>query len=204
MAAFHTNLTRTAAGGRRDPKDRYETPDEVVEAVVGPDGPLRNDFSGWRVVDPCCGTGRVVRCLRRLSFRSAGTDIDEDGLDFLSSAYAKSRGREAACLTNPPFRHAREFVERALGVFDGPVAMLLPADFVASQGRRDWLSGPGRPHRQIIIPWRIRFLKRNGEPISGQAYSHQWLLWGEGRRRAQCTLTDWAPMSDERRRRAGL
>lgn len=207
MAAFHAKPERLRdapeSGTARDDKDRYETPDEVTEALLRRFGHLLDgrDEAGEattrRVVDPCCGTKRVVRCAARLGYEASGTDLEEDGLDFLTGDYADHAHDEcltdAACLTNPPYKHARQFVERALELFSGPVMMLLPADFLWSEDRCDWLSGPGRPQHVLIIPWRIKFFRRDGTRISGQAYSHQWCVWPEkGYRRVTSTQTHWA------------
>lgn len=206
MAAFHSKpeRLRDTIEGRRDPKDRYETPDDVVDALVAAFG-LELSCAD-RTVDPCCGTGRVVRRLQSVGWRSEGTDIEEEGVDFLSPVQRVYRAEQlggSACVTNPPFSRASDFVERALRLFGGPVCMLLPADFMWSGGRRDWLSGEGRPCRQLIIPWRIKFIQRDGTPISGQAYSHQWVVWpSRDLRPATSTVTSWAELSDERRARA--
>ncbi len=192
MAAFHAKPERlrdaSASGTARDDKDRYETPSEVTDAII--------DWQGWRfdgygVVDPCCGTGRILERLRSQWGPAAyGTDLEEDGVDFLTG-YGPLVGQ--GCITNPPFKHAEAFVRHALEVFDGPVSMLLPADFMWSEGRRDWLDGDGRPCHQLIIPWRIRFFRRDGTRISGQAYSHMWLTWPERKYRpARSCETSWA------------
>lgn len=182
--------------GSRDAKDRYETPDEVLDALAEAFGAELSRCD--RVVDPCCGTGRLVRRMLSYGWHAEGTDLEEDGLDFLSDAYVDHMDRAGlvgtdACATNPPFSHAEAFARRALGLFDGPVAMLLPADFMWSQRRRDWLAGPGRPAAQLIVPWRIRFYTRDGGRIPGQAYSHQWVVWpARGMRPSPTTVTSWA------------
>jgi hypothetical protein len=212
MAAFHAKPGRPRDSGgsesRRDAKDRYETPDDVIDALTAAFGPELSRAT--RIVDPCCGTGRVVRRLRR-AYRSAGTtvdgtDLEEDGVDFLSPTqriYREGDLGGAACVTNPPFSHASDFVVRALELFGGPVAMLLPADFMWSGARRDWLAGEGRPAGQLIVPWRIKFIQRDGRPIRGQAYSHQWLVWPpRDLRPATSTVTGWAELSPARKSRA--
>lgn len=192
MAAFHANGA-ASTGGLRDSKDRYETPDEALDALMLAFGAELS--CAGPVVDPCCGTGRLVRRARSYGWTSYGTDIEEDGLDFLSSEYEAEHDPDAACVTNPPFSHAEAFVRRALDLFRGPVAMLLPADFLWSQERRDWLSGEGRPASAMLIPWRIKFYQRDGTRISGQAYSHQWVVWPErDMRPSGTTVLSWADL----------
>lgn len=207
MAAFHAKpeRLRDAEGSpsRRDDKDRYETPHEVTTALLARFGHL---FEAERAVDPCCGTGRILRSLRRCGFDAAGTDLEEDGLDFLSTDYADHAHDEcltgADCVTNPPYRLASQFVDRALELFDGRVAMLLPADFLWSEARRDWLDRAARPQHVLVIPWRIKFFRRDGTRISGQAYSHEWVIWpSRGYRTCTSTQVHWAkvPSAAERR-----
>lgn len=208
MAPFHANGA-ASTGGLCDPKDRYETPDEVLT------GQLVADFGAELsrqdlLVDPCCGTGRLLRRMASYGWAAWGTDLEEDGLDFLEREYAPTLALRmgpwegnavgdlrprAGCVTNPSFSLAFEFVGRALQLFDGPVAMLLPADFLWSQGRRDWFVGEGRPASVQLVPWQIKFFKRDGTRIDGQAYSHQWVVWPSRKLRpARSCVASWLPL----------
>lgn len=198
MAAFHSKpeRLRDTVEGRRDPKDRYETPDDAVDAVRPFLEPL---LQGRPVVDPCCGTGRLLRRLGSYGWAVRGTDLEEDGVDFLSETQRVYPPGKEACVTNPPFSLAWPFVRRALELFDGPVCMLLPTDFLYSQGRRDWFAGEGRPTLQALIPWRVKFYTRDGKPIAGQAYSHSWVIWPErALRPSMAMVTDWCALTPER------
>lgn len=215
MAAFHSKPERLrdapGEGTARDAKDRYETPPEVTDALLDRFGHRLGGLGtggDFQVIDPCCGTKRITRQLLKRGYIADGCDIQEDGVDFLSDASVDwldgiADGNVQACVTNPPFSHAEQFVRRALELFDGPVAMLLPSDFLWSGGRRDWLDGPGRPQHILVVPWRIKFFRRDGTRIPGQAYSHQWCLWTERAYRPSAqTLTHWARVPDASVRRS--
>jgi len=97
--------TRT---GTRDSKDRYETPREITMALLDHLGIPR--FSD--VLEPACGTGRIVRALQSREMDVTAFDLHEDGLSFLD--YEGQHGR---VITNPPFMNDlhMKFVQHALG-----------------------------------------------------------------------------------------
>lgn len=153
--------------GLRDPVDRYETPDSLTRAL------LRRVELPWMVREPACGTGRMARILSEAGHEVHATDLVEDGIDFLATT-----DRLEAVVTNPPYKDglARAFVEHALSLCDGPVAMLLRLGFLSSQGRHGLFTSHPLSALMVVSP-RIIFFNADGSRISGQVHDHAWFVW---------------------------
>ena len=167
-ANFYANVGRTK--GTRDPLDVYETPGYVTRSLL-----THCRFRG-PVLEPAAGSGRISAELRVAGLEVEERDIRTTGDDFLEA----QETWHGDVITNPPYAKglAKAFVERALRVADGRVAMLLRSGFLWSDDRRElFRSCP--PELALVMPDRILFIKRDGDPISGQAHSHMWLVWPE-------------------------
>jgi hypothetical protein len=165
-----------ANDGVRDALDRYETPDYVVEAL------LKHVRFDGRIQEPCAGSGRMARALRRV-----GYGVDTDDLDRGPEHDFLLRRKPAQnFVTNPPYSGKLPFLiaQRALELVQaydyprggvGRVALLVKHGFLWGSTRRAWLR-KNPPQLQIIMTKRIIFLE-NDEPIKGQFFDHMWLVW---------------------------
>lgn len=162
-----------ATGDTRLEHDEYETQDAVTELLL-----KHVKFTG-PVLEPACGSGRMVRCLERAGFVVEGRDIrnGQDYLDTHETWYGDT-------ITNPPYHKgmADAFVARALATTKGKVAMLLQSGFMFGQDRSRelWASFP--PETVIVVPWRICFyIGASDKTIPSQAYNHCWFVWDNQR-----------------------
>lgn len=176
--------------GTRRPLDDYETPGGVTLALFA----FLQLKRGAKVLEPCAGTGRMARAIKSANNLLKITTADiKRGADFL-----KRKERFAGhCISNPPYRDglAESITRKALSVCDGKVAMLLQSGFVWGGRRADGMYLDGlKPELIVIIPWRIIFIDGDGKPISGQFFSHCWVVWPERTKRATNTTTrvEWA------------
>lgn len=139
--------TRT---GTRDSKDRYETPREITLGLLD-----NEEFSG-DVLEPACGTRRIVRALDSRGFDVTAFDLHEDGVSFLDYT-----DQHENVITNPPFMNDlhMKFVEHAVSnVATDKVAMLVPLTFLTTEKRYKFFQR-FMPSRVLIIPNRIRFYR---------------------------------------------
>lgn len=131
------------------------------------------------------------------------------GLDFLADDYAtklaKVRGLGAAdslkkfqvwpgmIVTNPPYSRDRAaaFVQKALSLAVGPVAMLVDAGLLWGDRRHKNLWRLTPPSAIIPVPWRVSFFYRDGAPIDGQFNNHAWLVWNAGLTSDRFEQTTW-------------
>ena len=182
MTSYHTSPNRKGTG-TRDKHDRYETPDYVTEDL------LEHVSLSQSVLEPSCGTGKVARVMKRHGLRVTAVDLEETGHDFLK----RKRIWKGDMVTNPPYHIVGDFVENALKVTDGKVCLLLRHGFLWSDGRKE-LFETNPPSLVLIMPNRIRFIQRDGTPISGQGHDHLWVVWPERKLRGPHVKTEtrWA------------
>lgn len=160
--------------------DLYQSPPEAVHAL------LRAECVPPRVWEPACGPGSIVRVLRASGRDVLATDLvdyaspdqDAHGVDFLIPGIAESHNDgNRAIVTNPPFKNARPFVERALQL-SGYVAMLLRLAFLESEGRRGILDESCLA-RVLVFRNRLPMMHRDGwdGPKAASAIPYAWFIW---------------------------
>jgi hypothetical protein len=182
------SILATTAGNTRDllanrKNDLYETPPEAVHAL------MRVETLPLRLWEPACGPGSIVRELRSADFDVLATDLvdydspDQDafGVDFLIPGLAESYATgQQGIVTNPPFKNALEFVERALDMVPY-VAMLMRLNFLESEKRRSIIDNAplARVH---VFRNRLPMMHRDGwegnKTTSTMAFA--WFVWQRG------------------------
>lgn len=164
-------MSQRISGYKRKPNDAYYTPHWVTQALL----PHIKVMEGSIAYDPACGTGMIVAAINkaRAGFKCIGTDMDNDGDDFLQSKKAPPKVR--AIITNPPYRQAEAFIRHAIELMRpvrGLVAMLLRADYDHAATRRDLFNHPFS--KRVVLTKRIRwFAETTGSP----SFNHMWLVW---------------------------
>ena len=157
--------------------DLYQTAPEAVEAL------LRVENLPGIIWEPACGPGSIVRVLRSSGRQVYATDLvdyaspdqDQFGWDFLMETQLPL-GVEAV-VTNPPFKNANEFVEKALSLCPR-VYMLLRLAFLESERRSHILDG-GQLARVHVFRNRLPMMHREGweGPKSGNSMCFAWFVW---------------------------
>lgn len=180
----------------RAPRDYYRTPAWLVEALL-PHLEQRLPPGRLRVLEPACGDGAIVQVLES----AWGERATVDAVDLEPQGAMIGRA-EAACwlsrpldarryhlvVTNPPYRHALEYVQRATACLYpyGVAAMLLRLGFLAGQQRSSWLREL-RPS-VLVSPRRPSFTE-DGKCDSSD---YGWVIFdGAGR-------LDWLEVDDAR------
>ncbi len=165
-----------AVGDRKD--DCYETPIEAINAL------LIAESLPEVIWEPACGPGQIARILRRAGRQVYATDLvfynscDQDaaGWDFLMETQLPIGVQ--AIVTNPPFKNAGQFVEKALDLCPR-VIMLLRLAFLEST-RRSLILDSGWLARVHVFRKRLPFMQRAGwegpkNSNSGMAFA--WFVW---------------------------
>lgn len=166
-------MSGASAAIERPEHDFYPTPPWPVRLILG-------ELPCARVVlDPCAGDGAILRVARDAwGCEAIGYDVDPERLwgNPPIDALALDRWHEAdLILTNPPFRLAREFVDRALAEAAprrATVAMLLRLAFLASKGRA--ALHQDRPSDVYVLGERPSFTKDGAT----DRYDYAWFVWG--------------------------
>lgn len=176
MAARAGKETRHALADRKD--DFYASPPEAVAAFLRAEAP----FLPRSLWEPACGDGAIVKPLRAAGYRVHATDLvargcpdSRAGEDFLMP-FPVPEGVEGI-VTNPPFKLAQQFVDRALLVVPY-VAMLLRVAFLESAERRAWFQD-GPLARVHISSRRLPMMHRDGweGEKAGSAIAFAWFVW---------------------------
>jgi hypothetical protein len=172
-------LDKSAQAGQHSYKERgedvYETPACAVDAL------LKIEKLPWKIWEPACGPGAIVRVLEAHGHQVFATDLHPygcglSGIDFLTAGH---RAVDAV-VTNPPYQLAQQFVEKALE-FCPLVIMLLRLAFLESERRTRILefSGLARIH---VFRNRLPMMHRRGwdGPKASSAIPFAWFVWERG------------------------
>lgn len=154
----------------------YQTPGVAVRAL------LAAEQIPHRVWEPACGPGAVVRELRAAGHDVVASDLVDygcpgqyAGIDFLRMRAAPAE--VGVILTNPPFKNAQAFVEKALDLAPR-VVMLLRLAFLES-ARRSAILENGMLARVHVFGLRLPMMHREGwkgrKASSGMAFA--WFVW---------------------------
>ena len=155
--------------------DLYQTPPEAVHALVKAENLPHN------IWEPACGPGSIMQTLEGLGHRVWGSDLVDYGqpglvgVDFLMET--KAPFGINCIVTNPPFKLAEQFVEKALELCP-QVIMLLRLAFLTSEKRTNILehSGLARVH---VFRKRLPMMHREGweGPKASSSMDFAWFVW---------------------------
>jgi hypothetical protein len=175
MKTLTIGNARAALAARGD--DLYETPREAVTAL------LRVEQVPMHVWEPACGPGAIVSVLRTSGRVVVATDLVDYGCpesegrrDFLFERSAPPDVE--AIVTNPPFKLAEAFVQRARQLVPRTY-MLLRLAFLESERRTDILES-GDLARVWLFRRRLPFMHRHGfdgPRCSNSGMAFAWYVW---------------------------
>ena len=115
----------------REKDDFYPTPPEGTRALLSVE---RFDGAIW---EPACGDGAISRVLIDAGHDVVSTDLIDRGYgDARTDFLMEWRPRAPNIITNPPFKHAEDFVRKALDLTTDKVAMLCRLAWLEGKERR--------------------------------------------------------------------
>lgn len=122
----------------------------------------------WVIWECACGTGNLVKELKRLGWKVVGSDI-LTGKDFL-----KAKPKNFDCIiTNPPYSLKQQFLERAYSL-GKPFAFLLPLTTFETKKRQSLFRRHGL--EVVFFDKRINFETPSGDG-SGAWFATAWFTW---------------------------
>ena len=156
-----------------DEHDFYPTPDYATEQLLE-----RECFEGGVIWECACGNGAISKILKAKDYKVFSTDLVDRGygevrdLDFLDEIPFCYNAEHI--ITNPPYKHAKLFVEKALSLTTGKVAMLLRLAFLESKDRYELFQTT--PLKTVYV-----FSKRLTMAANGSAMiPFAWFVWEHG------------------------
>lgn len=166
-----------------------------LDDLVAPKGgvaPPTFPIDGLRVWEPACNRGHMAKPLREYFGRVFTSDIhdysaeyagQERVVDFLFP-FSESSCIEAQgvhwIITNPPFRLAEQFIERALSIATVGVAMIVRTSFLEGVGRYENLFTKTPPNIIAQFAERVPMVKGRLTATGSTATAYCWLVWMAG------------------------
>jgi hypothetical protein len=165
----------------RHREDYYATDPRAAELLL-----KLEEFSP-KIWECACGEGHLSRVFERNGYNVRSTDLvdrgfGDFGFDFLG---IDSMFWDGDIITNPPYKYAQEFVEKALSIIpDGnKVAMFLKIQFMEGKGRKSLFLN--YPPKTIYVSSSRLMCAKNGEfkkmvDGGGSAVAYAWYVWEKG------------------------
>lgn len=163
----------------RQQHDYYATDPKAMELLLA-----EEQFSP--VVWECaCGEGHLSRVLEEHGYKVISTDLVYRGygcsesIDFLQQLIEDFNGD---IVTNPPYKYALEFVERALNSVQSgrKVAMFLKLQFLEGKRRKEFFQQ--NPPKKIYVSSSRLNCAMNGDfsKTVSSAVAYAWFVWEKG------------------------
>lgn len=116
----------------RQKNDYYATDPFAIDLL------LQVETFSKSIWEPACGEGHLSKQLTNHGYQVLSTDLVNRGygkapVNFLDVITPFN----GDIITNPPYKHGKEFVEKAIELTENKVAMLLKVLFLESQSRRE-------------------------------------------------------------------
>ncbi len=176
--SVYTNLGASNHSlGIREENDFYATEPKAAELLLDVVPELNN------IWECACGQGHLAKVFGNVDKLGKATDLIDRGSgateDFLQS---KEPYHNGDIVTNPPYKYAKEFVEKALELVDVGryVCMFLKVLFLESRSRKElFIKFP--PKVIYVSSSRINCAK-NGDfdTYTSSAIAYAWYVWQKG------------------------
>jgi len=177
--------------------DDFPTPPWATRALLEYlDLPFQSWLQGWATCrEPAANRGHMVRPLREVFASVEASDIFDYGAGFAQADYLFGPDPEPVdwTITNPPFRLAEQFIERALRTSAEGVAVIVRSAFLEGIGRYYRLFGAHPPRLVLQFTERVVMHKGRLSPNGSTATAYCWLVWTPGQSQETGTSFGWIP-----------
>ena len=157
--------------------------------------------------EPAANRGHMVAPLREYFGYVMASDVHDYGAGFWQRDYlfgpASHLSRTDWTITNPPFRLAEQFIDRAIERSRVGVAMIVRTAFLESVGRYERLFQRNPPSHVLQFAERVVMHKGRLAPEGSTATAYCWLVWLDGHAPDDGgTYFEWLPPCRKRLERA--
>lgn len=174
---FKTLGASSHVGHDRGEQDYYATEPKAVELL------LEQEQFSRDIWECAAGEGHIAKVLEAHGYKVRQSDIirrtpDIEEKDFLGMDIEDWDGD---IITNPPFKFAQEFCERALQVVEQgrKVAMFLRLLFLEGKARRV-LFETYPPKTIYVASGRLKCIRNGIDNMGGSALAYAWFVWEKG------------------------
>lgn len=132
--------------------------------------------------EPAANRGHMVAPLREYFATVDASDVHDYGAGFETRDYLfpGELSQVDWTITNPPFRLAEQFIERAAATSQHGFAMIVRAAFLEGQGRYERLFSKNPPSYVLQFTERVVMHKGRLAPEGSTATAYAWLVWIDG------------------------
>lgn len=156
------------------------------------------------VREPAANRGHMVKPLFEYFGHVMASDVHDYGAGYRVQDYLfgpdEHFDRTDWTVSNPPFKLAEQFIERALRLSKVGVAMIVRAAFLEGVGRHERLFSKHPPAFALQFTERVVMHKGRLAPEGSTATAYAWLIW---RHNFTDTRLRWIPPCRKRLERAG-
>lgn len=158
-----------------EPNDYYATEPKAIELL------LEQESFSKNIWEPACGEGHLSKVLEERGYNVFSTDLVDRGFGIGGRDFLAETGIfNGDIITNPPYRYAKEFVEKALEIVPpgNKVALFLKLTFLEGQGRRSLFRD--RPPQTVYVSSARLRCGKNGVFVGQSAVAYAWFVWRRG------------------------
>lgn len=141
-------------------------------------------LEGKTFYEPCCGDGSLAKVVEEY-FPEAhhfATDLVYRGYGYYKSVDFLNSKQETVdwIITNPPYKLAKQFIERSLEITNVGVAMFLKIQFLEGVNRKEFLKNT--PLKYVYVHSSRQNPMKNGIKVKGQSSTmcFCWFVWEHG------------------------
>jgi hypothetical protein len=189
----------------KDSPDDFPTPPWATRGLI--EHVLENKEALARMTcwEPACGAGHMSKVLKEYFRTVRSSDAYDYRYGEIFDFVAMSNHKETFdwVITNPPFRHAEEFVLRGLKVARKGVAILARSVFLESAGRYRAIFLDTPPTKFAQFTERVPMVKGRLDKKASTATGYAWLIWEKQKEPAQVPRLMWVPPCRKNLERAG-
>lgn len=167
----------------REENDFYATDPKALEIFLdklNEDGvELHRDI--WECAS---GKGHLSEVLKKRNYRVLSTDLISRGYEDFTRDFLAYEGKDMTydILTNPPYKNAKEFIEKALELQANGyyTIMFLKIQFLEGQARQEMFKK--YPPKYIYVNSKRQLCAMNGEfeKYNATAICYCWFMWEKG------------------------
>ena len=156
-----------------------------------PSRPIRTGTLSCR--EPAANRGHMVKPLREFFKIVDAFDVHDYGAGFPVRDFLFPEPLLPVdwTITNPPFRLAEQFIERALDTSQRGVAVFVRSAFIEGIGRHRRLFFPRPPSHVVQFSERVVLHKGRLAPEGSTATAYCWMVWMKGGPPRVDTLLGW-------------
>lgn len=165
----------------REKNDFYATDPKALEIFL--DKLKEDNIKLHNNIWECaCGKGHLSKVLEKYKFNVTNTDLINRGYGNTMDFLKYNNSFYGDILTNPPYKYAKEFVEKGLEVIEDGyyVIMFLKIQFLEGQARQKLFKE--NPPKYVYVNSKRQMCAMNGEfeKYNATALCYCWFIWEKG------------------------